>query len=140
MLSSKASCLCGAVNITANEINPKFTVCHCDSCRGWGGAPFFAVQCGENVNIEGIEKVKMYESSSWASRGFCTDCGTHLFFKFNASGDYNMPVGIFKNLDAADLEMDMQYFSDQRPAYYCFSSKTKEMTKAEIMAHFSKSI
>lgn len=138
MLSSKASCLCGAVKITANEINPKFTVCHCDSCRSWGGAPFFAVQCGTNVSIEGSEKIKTYNSSSWASRGFCNDCGTHLFYKFNESGEYNMPVGVFQNIDG--LEMDMQYFSDQRPDYYCFSNETKELTKAEIMAHFAKTI
>ena len=138
MLHSKASCLCGAVEITANEINPRFTVCHCDSCRGWGGAPFFAVQCGTNISITGLDKVKTYNSSSWASRGFCTDCGTHLFFKFNDSGDYNIPVGIFKDLNG--LEMDMQYFSDQRPDYYCFSNETKEMTKAEIMAYFAKKI
>jgi len=49
-----------------------------------------------------------------------------------------MPVGIFQNLES--LEMDMQYFSDQRPDYYCFSNNTKEMTKAEIMAYFSKKI
>lgn len=138
MLSSKASCLCGEVQITANEINPKFTVCHCESCRGWGGSPFFAVRCGTNVSISGAEKVKMYASSSWASRGFCIDCGTHLFFKFNKSGDYNMPVGIFK--DIGGLEMNMQYFSDQRPDYYCFSNETKELTKAEIMDHFAKNL
>ena len=138
MLSSKASCLCGAVKITANEINPKFTVCHCDSCRGWGGAPFFAVQCGTNVNIEGENNIKTYDSSSWASRGFCSECGTHLFFKFKESGDYNMPVGIFENLDG--IEMDMQYFSDQRPNYYCFSNQTKELTKAEIIAYFAKNM
>lgn len=80
----------------------------------------------------------MYESSSWASRGFCTECGTHLFFKFNKTGDYNMPVGIFENL--AGIEMDLQYFSDQRPDYYCFSNQTKEMTEAEIMVHFAKSV
>ena len=61
MLSSTANCICGAVKITANEINPKFTVCHCDSCREWGGSPFFAVQCGSNVEIEGGDKVKMYD-------------------------------------------------------------------------------
>jgi hypothetical protein len=138
MLSAKASCLCGAVKITATDINPKFTVCHCDACRGWGGGPFFAVQCGTNVEIVGVDKVKMYDSSSWASRGFCAECGTHLFFKFKESGAYNMAVGIFKNL--ADLEMDMQYFSDQRPDYYCFSNKTKEMTKAEIMAYFANAL
>jgi hypothetical protein len=138
MLSAKASCLCGAVKITANEINPKFTVCHCNTCREWGGAPFFAVQCSTSVKIEGSDKVKLYDSSSWASRGFCNECGTHLFFKLKQSGEYNIAVGIFKNL--AGLEMDMQYFSDQRPGYYCFSNKTKEMTKAEIMAYFSKVI
>jgi hypothetical protein len=138
MLSAKASCLCGAVKITANEINPKFTVCHCDTCREWGGAPFFAVQCSTSVKIEGSDKVKLYDSSSWASRGFCNECGTHLFFKLKQSGEYNIAVGIFKNL--AGLEMDMQYFSDQRPGYYCFSNKTTEMTKAEIMAYFSKVI
>jgi hypothetical protein len=136
-LHSAASCLCGGVKITANEINPKFTVCHCDSCRGWGGAPFFAVQCGTNIRIDGDEKIKEYESSSWASRGFCIECGTHLFFKFKKTGDYNMPVGIFNALEG--LEMDMQYFSDSRPEYYCFSNKTKEMTKAEIIAYFAKS-
>lgn len=138
MLNSKASCLCGAVTITANDINPKFTVCHCDSCRRWGGAPFFAVQCGINVDIKGHDRVKMYESSSWASRGFCSECGTHLFFKMKESGEYNMPVGIFPNLQG--LEMDMQYFSDQRPDYYCFSNETKEMTRAEIFDYFSSKV
>jgi len=136
MKSSKASCLCGAVNIVANEISPKFTVCHCDVCRGWGGAPFFAVQCGTSVVISGSDNVTTYHSSSWASRGFCAGCGTHLFYRLKASGEYNMPVGIFQNLDG--LEMDMQYFSDQRPDYYCFSNETKEMTKSEIIAYFAK--
>jgi hypothetical protein len=136
--NSGTSCLCGGVKITVEEINPKFTVCHCESCRTWGGGPFFAVKCGTNVKIEGNEKVKMYDSSSWASRGFCSDCGTHLFFKLNKTGEYNMPVGLFLNLEG--LEMSMQYFSDQRPSYYCFSNETKEMTKAEIMSYFASEI
>ena len=40
----------------------------------------------------------------------------------------------------ASLEMNIYYFSDQHPDYYCFSNKTKEMTKAEIMAYFAKDI
>ena len=131
----KTSCLCGAVKVTAEKINPKFTVCHCQSCRTWGGAPFFAVQCGTKVKIDGSDKVKEYDSSAWASRGFCTECGTHLFFKFKESGEYNMPVGMFPNLKG--LEMDMQYFSDLRPSYYCFTNKTKEMTTTEIMKMFA---
>lgn len=138
MISAKATCLCGEVKITAKEINPKFSVCHCETCREWGGGPFFAVQSGTSVEIEGSKKVKTYASSPWACRGFCSECGTHLFYKLNQTGAYNMPVGLFKNLPG--LEMDMQYFSDQRPDYYCFSNKTKEMSKAEIMAYFAKAL
>ncbi|PKF48668.1 GFA family protein [Enterovibrio nigricans] len=134
MAHSKTSCLCGQVKITAEEVNPKFTVCHCQSCRTWGGAPYFAVKCGTKVKIEGEDNIKMYESSSWASRGFCSECGTHLFYKLKATGEYNMPVGLFSDLP--DLEMDMQYFSDARPSYYCFRDETKEMITAEIMAFF----
>ncbi len=133
-----SSCLCGSVKITAAKINPKFTVCHCTDCRTWGGAPFFAVQCGTNVTIEGGNNIKIYDSSAWASRGFCSSCGTHLFFKLKKTGEYNMPVGLFPDLKG--LEMDMQYFSDLRPDYYCFSNNTKEMTEAEIQAYFASEL
>jgi len=52
MSYSETSCLCGSVKITAENINPNFTVCHCQSCRTWGGAPFFAVKCGTQVKTK----------------------------------------------------------------------------------------
>ncbi|KXI27588.1 GFA family protein [Paraglaciecola hydrolytica] len=135
MIQSTASCLCSRVKITANNINPQFSVCHCETCRTWAGGPFFGLQCGTDVVIEGSDKVKEYDSSSWATRGFCSECGTHLFYKFKTTGEYNMPVGLFKNLP--DLTMDMQYFSDQRPDYYCFTNQSKHLSQAEIMAYFA---
>ncbi|MFT5707513.1 MAG: hypothetical protein ACI9ES_001808 [Oceanospirillaceae bacterium] len=133
-----SSCLCGSVQISVAEINPKFTVCHCQGCRTWGGAPFFAVQCGTEVEFENAEKIKLFDSSAWAERGFCQECGTHLFYRLKKTGAYNMPVGLFPALK--DLEMNMQYFSDKKPDYYCFSNDTKEMTEAEIMAYFADQV
>lgn len=133
-----AACLCGSVKFIVGKVNPKFSVCHCESCRIWGGGPFFAVQCGTDVKIEGSGHVKMYDSSSWATRSFCSKCGTHLFYKLKKTGEYNMPLGIFKGLK--NLTMDIQYFSDQRPDCYHFSNETKEMTKEEIMKYFASSI
>lgn len=49
-----------------------------------------------------------------------------------------MPLGLFPNLK--NMKMDIQYFSDQRPEYYHFSNKTKEMTREEIMSFFASSI
>lgn len=136
--SHTSSCLCGSVKFVVEKINPKFSVCHCQSCRTWGGGPFLAVQCGKEVKIEGNQYIKMYESSAWAARGFCSHCGTHLFYKLKKTGEYNMPLGLFPNLK--DAVMDIQYFSDQRPNFYHFSNETKEMTKEEIMDYFSSSI
>lgn len=130
-----ANCLCGSVKIRVENIDPKFTVCHCSSCRQWGGGPLFMVQCGTDVAFEGEDSVKEYDSSAWATRGFCSNCGTHLFSRFKKNGSYNMPVGLFPNIE--NLEMSMQYFSDHRPEYYCFSNDAPEMTEAEIYAHFA---
>ncbi|MGF1726539.1 GFA family protein [Photobacterium nomapromontoriensis] len=126
-------CLCGAVKITVTTVNPKFTVCHCQMCRTWGGGPFFAVQCGTEVTIDG--EVKEFDSSAWAARGFCAECGTHLYVRFKKYQSYNMPVGLFPKL--AGLVMDTQYFNDKRPEYYCFTNQTKTMTEAEIQAFFA---
>ncbi|MFT6927134.1 MAG: hypothetical protein ACJAZP_002763 [Psychromonas sp.] len=138
LIENTASCLCGGVEIKVSNINPKFTVCHCDTCRAWGGGPFFAVQCGTEVEIKGAENIKEYKSSAWATRGFCCHCGTHLFYRLNKSGCYNMPVGLFSKIN--NFVMTMQYFSDQRPDYYCFSNQTQEMTEAEIKAYFASQI
>lgn len=134
-VDSKASCLCGNVKIQVGEINPKFTVCHCSSCRKWGGGPLFMASCGKHVKFEGLEFIKEYDSSAWATRGFCTNCGTHLFSRFKSDDSYNMPVGLFPDTD--NLEMTMQYFIDLKPKYYCFSNDTAQMTEDEILAHFA---
>jgi len=130
----KTTCLCGSVKISVAKVDTKFSVCHCETCRSWGGGPFFAVRCGTDVQFENSEKIKVYESSPWASRGFCSDCGTHLFYQLKKTGGYNMPVGLFPRLK--NLVMDIQYFSDKRPDYYCFSNHSKEMTTAQIEAYF----
>lgn len=133
-----ASCLCGSVTVSVTQINPNFTVCHCDTCRKWGGGPLFAMQCTTDVVFDGLANLKEYDSSSWATRGFCDNCGTHLFYRLNKSGSYNIPVGLFPDLPK--LEMTMQYFSDRRPDYYCFANDTQQMTTAQIKAYFAAQV
>lgn len=136
-MSNSAKCLCGKVTIQPQNINPEFTVCHCNSCRKWGGGPLFMVQCGTEVNFEGQEFITEYNSSAWASRAFCSGCGTHLYARFKETNSFNVPVGLFPN--TPELTMSMQYFSDLRPSYYCFSNETPEMTEAQVLAYFGGS-
>lgn len=133
-LKATGSCLCGAVKITASTMSPNIGACHCNMCRKWSGGPYLAVDCKDSVQIQGSEHVSTFTSSEWAERGFCTKCGTHLYYKVSASGQYIVSVGLF-DLDT-ELNFDHQIFVDEQPSYYCFSNKTKNMTGEEVFAQF----
>ena len=128
-------CLCGRVKVTANVMQHSIGTCHCSMCRRWTGGPLMAVDCGSDVVFEGDENIKTYESSAWAERGFCINCGNHLFYKLKESNQYIMPVGIFENDE--NLVFDHQIFIDEKPGYYCFSNETKNMTGAEVFAKYA---
>ena len=129
------SCLCGAVNIQAAEMNTHAGACHCEICRKWGGGPFMAVDCGASVTFEGEDKLSVYESSEWAERGFCRQCGTHLFYRLKHGGQHFIPVGLFE--DAGQFVFDHQVFIDKKPSYYAFSNKTDNLTEAEVFAKYA---
>ena len=133
----KGSCLCGAVKVSAKAMNHKVGACHCGMCRKWTGGPLMAADCGTDVSFEGEENIRIFASSDWAERGFCSQCGSHLFYRLKANQQYMMPVGLFDECE--NLVFDHQVFIDAKPAYYSFSNKTHNMTGEELFAHFASS-
>jgi len=130
-------CLCGDVRITANSASNSVGACHCKTCRRWGGGPFMEIDCGASVEIDGKENISVFDSSDWAERGFCRNCGTHLFYRLKESGQHMIPVGVFE--DSESLVFESQVFIDEKPDYYEFTNKTKDLTGAEIFALFGSS-
>ncbi len=131
----KGHCLCGQVSVEAHSVNSHTGACHCNMCRRWGGGPFMAVDCGTDVNFTGEDSISRYASSAWAERGFCANCGTHLFYHLKGKGQYMMPAGLF---DAeSQLVLDHQIFIEEKPAYYDFANDTHNMTGAEVFASVS---
>lgn|SRR5690554_4181199 len=129
-------CLCGAVQITAKTKNNNMGVCHCTMCRKWGSGPLFAVECGSDVAFEGKDKISTYNSSEWAERGFCQQCGTHLFYRLKETGQYAIPIGLFE--DGEQWNLTEQIFIDQKPSFYSLTQKTKELTGKEVFAQYAK--
>lgn len=129
------SCLCGAIKIVAKRMNTQVGTCHCSMCRKWSGGPFMAADCGISVEFEGEENVSVYNSSDWAERGFCTTCGSHLFYRLKESGQLFMPVGLFD--DEERFHFDHQIFIDNKPSYYSFANVTNNMTEADVLAKFT---
>jgi hypothetical protein len=128
-------CLCNSVSITVQSLNKSVGACHCNMCRRWGGGPFMEVNCGSEVTFTGEEYISIYNSSEWAERGFCNNCGTHLFYKLKEGNQHMVPVGLFDNDEG--LIFDNQVFIDEKPAYYSFANKTEELTGAELFAKFA---
>lgn len=133
----RGHCLCGAIHITATGTRDRIGACHCKMCRRWGGGPFMEVTCGADVSIEGEENISIFDSSAWAERGFCSKCGTHLFYRLKESGQHMIPVGFFD--DDENLVFDHQVFIDEKPSYYRFANETSDMTGAELFAKYGQS-
>ena len=116
------ACLCGIVSVTVTTKSNHVGVCHCSMCRKWGGGPLFAVEFAS--------------SSEWAERGFCQQCGTHLFYRLKQGGHYALPVGLLDSAD--DWKITEQIFIDQKPPYYSLAEKTKQLTGEEVFAQFGE--
>ena len=133
----KGGCLCGVVRVSTTSINRHVAACHCSMCRRWGGGALLGVECNTDISFEGEENIGVYQSSEWAERGFCKNCGSHLFYRLKENNHYYIPVGIFDNDES--LVFDLQVFIEEKPAYYSFANKTKNMTGAELFAMFASS-
>lgn len=128
------SCLCGRTGLSTTNLSKNVGACHCNTCRKWGGGPLMAVDCGTEVSLKGEEQIGVFNSSEWAERGFCTQCGAHLFFRMKTNNQYFVPVGLFQ--ESEGFVFDHQVFIEEQPDYYCFANETKDMTGAELFSQY----
>jgi hypothetical protein len=83
MTTFAGSCLCGAVRF---EIEPPTLFCahcHCRFCRRAHGAAFVTwVGAAEDrfACTSGEDQVRWHQSTEQSRRGFCSTCGTTLFY------------------------------------------------------------
>jgi hypothetical protein len=135
LIVGQGNCLCGAVHVTAKTMSHAVGACHCSMCQKWSGGALMMVDCGSDVSFQDKENVAVFNSSEWAERGFCKQCGSHLFYRLKEQNQYFMPVGIFDGVE--QFVFDHQIFIDEKPEYYCFANETHNMTGAEVFAMFS---
>lgn len=96
------SCLCGAVrfDVSAPLLPPD--VCHCTQCRKSSGHCWASTDVLRgDVTIHGAEAVTWYRSSDKVQRGFCSRCGSSLFWDAIgkdtiaiAMGAFDTPTGV----------------------------------------------
>jgi hypothetical protein len=84
MSLASGACLCGALRFHA-PLPPLWVAhCHCTLCQKNAGAAFvtWAGFDAQSVQIQDTKpSLKWFSATENALRGFCTECGTTVFFK-----------------------------------------------------------
>lgn len=114
-------CLCGAVRYTITEQPSAISFCHCGQCRrlhSHVGA--YTTFPRTAIRITGDEQLGWFASSERARRGFCTRCGTALFWdpigqpRFDATaGSLDEPTGLIADRHIwVDFQGDYYHIGD----------------------------
>lgn len=133
-------CLCGSVSFKVTSPIERVDACHCQMCRRWAGGPFMGADVREagGIAFENEDTLTWFESSDWAERGFCSKCGSSLFYRLKgrddfwaiASGALDLPAG---------FEITKEIFIDEKPDFYALAGDRPRYTGEEFLAMIQSS-
>ena len=126
------SCLCGKVKFIVPFQNTNLSACHSHTCRKWSAGPLMTLMYSGEIVTQGQEYISHYNSSAWAERAFCKECGSHLYYHLKGTNNYYFATWIFD--DIKDLEFTTEVFIDNKPSCYDFANHTHKLTEADIMS------
>ena len=135
--SVTGACECGSVTYSARSAGD-VTLCFCKQCQRQTS---YAV-AASHVPLDGFslrdpdQSLTWYDSSDNAKRGFCTRCGSALFWQmFQADGsparDYiSVMAGTLD--ETSDLLLKDQIYVDGAQAYHHVDDAVSALTEAEV--------
>ena len=114
------SCLCGKVTIEVlGDFEHQPEMCHCTMCRKQASHAFAAVNIREEeLGLEGEEHITWYQSSDDVRRGFCSNCGSVLFWQptIEEYGHIAVAMGLFDG--PTGLKLAKHTFVVEKGDYY----------------------
>ena len=115
--SRTGGCLCGAVRYEVRGPLRAVVMCHCTQCRRMTGHVMAATAARHaDFRLLSAEGLRWYSSSDQARRGFCTLCGSTLFWQ-GAERDYlSIAAGTLD--DSSGLRIACHIFTADKGDYY----------------------
>ncbi|OJG51180.1 hypothetical protein RV03_GL000076 [Enterococcus gallinarum] len=94
-------------------------------CQKFHGGPFLALAaCSrDQITFTGESLIQRYNSSNWAQRGLCRQCGSSLFYYAQETAEFFFATGLFQELTEAVFTEEI-YTKDQ-PLFYHFAERTR---------------
>ena len=88
------SCLCGATRFKIDGDLPPGTICHCGQCRRQTSHVYASVHIPEtSLTLSQDVDLRWYSASPVARRGFCSACGTVLFWNPGKEDKISVSLG-----------------------------------------------
>ncbi len=97
----QGGCLCGAIRYRATGAPLRVGLCHCGQCRRQTGSalPSFVTWPRKAVEIT-KGKPAGIRLSDYATREFCRDCGSPLFWRADKGEDITVLLGSLDDAEA----------------------------------------
>jgi len=113
----KGSCQCGIVRFDVTDVPTAPTACHCVQCRKQSGHYFASANVPKaSVSITGVEHLTWYQSSEKVKRGFCSKCGSWLFWEPVFQDWTSIALGSIEG--ETGLKLERHIFVAEKGDYY----------------------
>ena len=126
---ANGSCFCGAIGFAATLPSKWCAHCHCNMCRkshGAGYVTWVGFDSGQVSITRGEDQLKWFDSSPGAQRGFCSNCGSSLFFRSERwAGELHIALGCMD--DDIDRQPQANVFFDTHVAWMPIDASLKQV-------------
>ncbi len=113
----KGSCACGAVSFEVAGPLPRPDACHCTECRKHSGHFFVSTDVPRSaVTIHGADNLTWFRSSEKVRRGFCSTCGSPMFWDPVRRDWIGIAMGAFDL--PTDTKIGIHIFVAEKGDYY----------------------
>ena len=101
-------CQCGAIRFHASELRDNPHLCYCRMCQKATGNLFAALVGVRHEHLTWTRgKPAEFDSSGIATRGFCQNCGTSLYYRSLGGPHVSISIGAFDEPHRIDVLYQM---------------------------------
>lgn len=120
MSTLQGSCQCGSVRFTLAQPPTGATACHCVQCRKQSGHFFASANLPKSaLSLTGGDNITWYRSSEKVRRGFCSRCGSWLFWEPVSRDWTSVALG---SIDGeSGLKLERHIFVAEKGDYYAIA-------------------
>ena len=113
----RGSCLCGAVRFEIDGALPAPNACHCSQCRKQSGHFWASTDVLRTaLRLHGESQITWFKVSEKAQRGFCSRCGSFLFWDPIGRETIAIAMGAFES--PTNTQLNLHIFVADKGDYY----------------------